>query len=143
MTIRMAALAAAAMFGLATPALAAPAPLTGIWTGFYGYDGQANIVQFQARLSAGGAFAFTGATIENNTFGDANVLFLTANLKGVKNDTTGRVSFAKTYDGTGGQSHTVQYDGAYDSSGACVAGTWKIDGAGGPFRMCTASKPSS
>src|SRR5262249_53761069 len=92
-------------------------------------------VPFQARLASDGARVF-GETVEPNTFGDHNIaLFLTATLSGVVN-ADGSVRFAKTYDGAGGQTHTVAYDGALDAAGQCVVGTWRLEGASGPFRLC-------
>jgi hypothetical protein len=135
----------AAAIGLACLATAAPAQTraapSGVWTGYFGYEGTASTVQFQARFTASGA-AFSGATIEPNTFGDPGVLFLTANISGAA-DAAGRVSFVKTYDGTGGQSHSVRYAGAYEPSGACISGTWTIDATAGPFKMCAVGKPNS
>ncbi|MGE3303067.1 MAG: hypothetical protein AB7M12_08120 [Hyphomonadaceae bacterium] len=110
------------------------APIAGTWSGFYGYAGREETVEFQARLS--GAGAFTGATVEPATFGDGSVLFLTANIRGnVAGD--GGVHFTKTYDGSGGQTHSVQYDGKYDANGKCIVGEWSQGGGRGPFEMCT------
>lgn len=142
MTIRMAAFAAAAaILGLSPFALAqAPAAPSGVWAGEYGYDGAGNMVPFQASFTAKGA-GFTGGTIEPNTFGDPGVLFLTANVSGAA-AAGGEVNFVKTYDGTGGQSHSVEYAGEYDSSG-CIEGIWRIGAAAGPFKMCSARRPNS
>jgi hypothetical protein len=142
MTIRIFGIAAAIVLGLTGAAFAqARAPLSGLWVGYYSYDGQGAIVQFQAKLAGAGA-SFAGATIEPNTFGTSDVLFLTANVTGSA-DAAGKVSFIKTYDGTGGQTHSVQYAGTFEPGGACVSGTWRLDAASGPFRMCVAQKPNA
>lgn len=129
----------AAVLVLGALALAAPAwaqagaSLTGVWSGYYGYDGQPDRVPFQAKLSAAGA-TFAGTTIEPNTFGEPSTMFLTANVVG--QSANGVVSFVKTYDGTGGQSHSVSYRGTLSANGQCVSGTWTIDAAKGPFQVC-------
>lgn len=136
--MRLFGLAAALLFG----ALAATAPasaqagasLTGVWSGYYGYDGQSARVPFQAKVSAAGA-SFAGTTIEPNTFGEPSTMFLTANVVG-QAGAGGAVSFVKTYDGTGGQSHSVEYRGTLAPNGQCISGAWSIGEAKGPFQVC-------
>ena len=136
------ALAAAAILGLASSAFAqAPAAPSGVWTGYYGYDSQGRMIPFQAKLAAKGA-EFTGGVTEPNTFGDPAVLFLTADISGGVAEAGGKVRWIKTYDGTGGPSHSVEYSGAYDADG-CIEGLWRIGVANGPFKMCSAQQPNS
>lgn len=124
-----------AMLSGAPAASAQGAGINRVWLGYYGYnDGRADRVQFQLKLRGAGE-AFTGTTIEPNTFGSPNALFLTANVAGkVAGDA---VMFKKTYDGTGGQSHSVDYVGVFDATHRCIAGTWRIGDATGPFKVCT------
>lgn len=116
------------------PASAQGAGLTGVWSGYYGYDAQSDRVPFQAKLSAAGS-SFAGTTIEPNTFGEPSTMFLTANVVG-QVGANGAVSFVKTYDGTGGQSHSVEYRGTLAPNGQCISGAWAIGEAKGPFRVC-------
>lgn len=130
-------LAAVLILGLlaaVAPASGQSAGLTGVWSGYYGYDGQSTRVPFQAKLSAAGS-SFAGTTIEPNTFGDPTTMFLTANVVGQAGG-NGAVSFVKTYDGTGGQSHSVEYRGTLSPSGQCISGAWAIGEAKGPFQVC-------
>jgi len=38
-------------------------------------------------------------------------------------------------DGTGGQTHSVPYEGTLDKGSMTVRGTWKVGEAGGTFEM--------
>jgi hypothetical protein len=111
------------------------ASINRVWLGYYGYnDVRADRVQFQLKLRGAGD-AVTGTTIEPNTFGSPSALFLTANVAGkVSGDA---ITFRKTYDGTGGQTHSVDYAGVFDATRRCIAGTWRIGDATGPFKVCT------
>lgn len=133
--MRKALLAAALLIVSAGSALAQSASaLTGVWSGYYGYDGAASPnVQFQMNAEGQGR-TFTASTVEPNTFGDRTTWFLTANVAGTLS-AGGGVNFVKTYDGTGGQTHSVQYSGTL--SGRCITGRWAIGAAGGPFKMCS------
>ena len=75
----------------------------------------------------------TGSTTELNTFGDANTAFLLADIAGTARN--GRVSFEKTYNGVGGQSHTVRYQGTVSRDGRRITGTWSLDGVSDQFEM--------
>jgi hypothetical protein len=134
----------AACVSIAAALLCAPAAtaqqtvqgLSGMWVGYYGYDGggSADRVAFQLKAARAGA-AFTASTIEPNTFGTRDALFLTADVAGTVS-ADGSVRFTKTYDGSGGQTHSVDYVGAFDASKRCIAGKWKIDVTTGPFKIC-------
>lgn len=127
-------LAAAAL--CSAPALAKPRDIAGAWTGAYAYDSTfSDAVEFQANLAAEGK-RFTGKTSEPNTFGDPTVARLGADLRGDLG-ADGTVSFLKTYDGSGGASHDVEYRGALQGDG-CIKGSWFIGAVTGPFRMCPA-----
>jgi hypothetical protein len=109
----------------------------GVWVGYYGYGDRADTVQMQVKFTARGS-SFTGFSIEPNTFGDEGVLFLTANIQGVT-DADG-ADFTKTYDGTGGQSHSIEYTGAFTQGGRCLEGKWRIAATVGPFKICADSR---
>jgi hypothetical protein len=89
-------------------------------------------VRFTADM-VGDTGTFTGRLSEPATFGDGSSQFLFANLTGRVNGT--RVTFTKTYDGTGGQTHSVPYEGTLDKSSMTVRGTWKVGETGGTFEM--------
>lgn len=133
--VLMAAMLGLALIGSSLAIAQSSAGLSGVWVGYYGYDAIPKQVEFQMKLSASGS-RFSGASVEDNTFGDASVLFLTATLIGSVGP-GGAVQFTKTYDGTGGQSHSVEYGGALDSTGHCISGKWHIAQTSGPFKMCT------
>jgi hypothetical protein len=126
------AIAAVAM-SVAGVQAAAAQDLGGVWVGYYAYAGGAGKVDMQAHLSSEGS-GVSGQMIEPRTFGDPGVLFLTSNLRG--SSSGGSMRFTKTYDGTGGQSHSVAYEGAFDSAGQCIAGNWTLEGTSGTFRLC-------
>ncbi|MES1203304.1 MAG: hypothetical protein ABUS57_17850 [Pseudomonadota bacterium] len=126
-----------ALMGVAPVAFAQGAGqgLNGVWLGYYAYsDGRPDRVQFQLKASRTGA-TFTATTIEPNTFGTKDALFLTADVAGTVS-ADGGVRFSKTYDGTGGQTHSVQYSGAFDAARRCISGNWRINTTTGPFRLC-------
>jgi hypothetical protein len=122
----------------ARPAAAQASGLNGVWLGDYGYGDNRPAVKFQVKLRSDGA-RLSGGTIEANTFGDATALFLTAMVSGAV-DGDGSVRFTKTYDGTGGQTHSVQYSGKLDPTGRCVHGAWVLGHSTGPFEMCAEAR---
>jgi hypothetical protein len=115
------------------PAMARPA-LSGVWSGYYAYEDGAAPVPFEARLESDGP-TLQGTTTEPNTFGRSPVKTLKALLSGVIG-ADGSVRFVKTYDGTGGETHSVDYSGRIEEGGSCISGTWRIGEGAGSFRMC-------
>ena len=125
---------AAAVFAVAGSALAQSASnLTGTWQGGYvSSDGKdvntltINLVQSGSRL--------TGGMVELNTIGDAEKnLFLTSTLEGT---VSGRnVVLVKTYDGSGGVTHSVSYSGTVSANGRTIRGTFDAGGATGAFEF--------
>jgi hypothetical protein len=110
----------------------ANAALSGQWQGSYGYADSRPPVSFimEATFADGG---LSGTISEPNTFGTAGVSFLHAYVQGsIDGDI---IQFTKTYDGTGGQTHSVQYNGVIDRSNRRITGTWRIQGSGGQFTM--------
>ena len=113
-----------------------PALLTGTWAGTYLYAvarGGAASVAFFADLAFEGP-KLSGSMIEPNTFGDDSSGELKATLAG-SIDEHGVVRFTKSYDGTAGVDHRVDYLGRLDVAGQRIEGTWTIDGASGRFVM--------
>jgi hypothetical protein len=108
------------------------AGLSGQWQGSYGYTDSRPAVSFimEATFTDGG---LSGSISEPNTFGTPGVAFLHAYVQGsIDGDV---IQFTKTYDGTGGQNHSVQYNGVIDRSNHRITGTWRIQGSGGQFTM--------
>lgn len=136
----LAAFAAFAFMAAPASAQTRPQTISGVWLGQYSYPPEAGRapVKFQARFASAANGRVTGSMIEPNTFGDQTAYFLTSNIAGSIGP-NGAVLLDKTYDGTGGQTHTVHYEGAF--SVGCVAGQWAIGGSGGPFHMCPAGAP--
>jgi hypothetical protein len=81
-----------------------------VWRGSYIYRTGQPPVQFTLFITnAHGGGRFSGVIVEPNTLGDRTFSELFADVTG--SDSGATFSFAKTYDGTGGQIHTVQYSG--------------------------------
>jgi hypothetical protein len=106
------------------------ADLNGAWVGQYLYKSNytvpftVSLEQSQTRLY--------GHSTEPNTFGAPDAKNLTADLLGQVDGN--EISFNKTYDRTGGVSHTVQYRGTFD--GEKITGYWKLEcGDTGSFIM--------
>lgn len=113
-----------------------PALLTGTWSGTYIYGvakGGAASVAFFADLAFEGA-KLTGSIIEPNTFGDEDEGELKATLVGSIDD-AGVVRFTKTYDGSAGVRHVVDYVGRLDVAAKRIEGTWTTSGGSGRFVM--------
>ena len=110
------------------PAEAVAADLSGAWQGYYQQN--ANRTPFAVEI-AGRAGSFRGRMAETNTFADRNYPQLFANIAG-ETRADGAVAFVKTYDGTAGVSHSVQYQGRIDDAGRTIRGVWRIrDAASG------------
>jgi uncharacterized caspase-like protein len=118
-----------------------PAPATGtiagVWNGTYYYPNANNKqlpVNFIFLFEPGGC---GGRSEEMNTFADKRVAKLFANLSCA--DATlhpGQViTIKKTYDGTGGVSHSVIYTGTVSPDMRSIAGQWAINNARGTFSM--------
>jgi hypothetical protein len=106
--------------------------LTGRWTGRYYYEDGRESVPFMVDMYETRG-QLEGRISEPNTFGSASSRSLYANLNGATED--GIVRFQKTYDGTGGQSHAVNYEGKLDDKKMSVAGRWRLPDASGRFEI--------
>jgi hypothetical protein len=101
--------------------------LTGVWHGLYSYDLAMAPVYFVATLMSGGSWiSGTSHEAANEIVGQALTLFaaLDGSFDGAK------VSFIKTYDGSGGWSHSVPYVGKLSPDGTEIEGRWEIIEAG-------------
>lgn len=108
--------------------------LVGDWDGTYfdcatcRPDGS---VPFEVSLFAG-ENGVTGDSIERNTFAPARVGSLFAFWRGDSRD--GAVRLIKTYDGTGGVNHEVEYIGRFETPDL-ILGRWRVGRTSGRFEM--------
>ena len=120
---------------LAGGALADPVhSLTGtsLLVGRYEYANNSQpAVPFTLAITTAADGNFTGETTEPPTFGNGSSVALTAGVKGLISDTT--LQFTKTYDGSGGQTHSVEYAGSIGADGRSMKGTWRVDQLHGTF----------
>ena len=120
----------------ATPDAAA---LTGTWAGTYFYTTATSTgpsvgsVAFFAELTID-AGRVTGSVVEPNTIGDRSTSELRASIQGSIGE-NGIVRLVKTYDGTGGIDHSVEYLGRLDPVTQQIEGVWKVTGSEGRFVM--------
>jgi len=106
--------------------------LTGLWNGLFSYPHLFEPTSFVAILIEQGA-RFSGTTHEPCTRGPNLGGLLYATIEGHR-DGAG-VSFIKTYDGTGGWTHSVTYEGRLNSDGTEIEGRWTTSGWSGKFLM--------
>jgi hypothetical protein len=101
--------------------------LTGVWHGLYSYDLAMAPVYFVATIMSGpGWISGTSHEAANEIEGQALTLF--AAIEG--SFTGSAITFIKTYDGSGGWSHSVPYSGHVSPDGLEIEGTWEIKEAG-------------
>ena len=107
--------------------------LTGLWNGLFSYPRRYDPTPFVAILVQSGA-SFSGTTHEPCAIKQIPGGFLYATLRGQRAGTA--VSFIKTYDGTGGWTHSVRYEGTLSDDGAEIEGSWFVTGSwSGKFLM--------
>jgi hypothetical protein len=111
--------------------------LSGTWQGLYSYPDTYDPVPFVAVvIDASGTFS--GTTHERCSFENVPGGYLYATLSGQCAGST--VTFVKTYDGTGGWEHTVDYEGTINEDGTEITGQWHVRGVwSGPFLMMRAN----
>jgi outer membrane protein assembly factor BamE (lipoprotein component of BamABCDE complex) len=125
---------------MTSPSRPAPSPasaavsLAGTWRGLYSYGPQGvRPVEFTLTVS-GSAEGFVGRMWEPATFGNGTSDKLFADISGQVTP-SGDIRFTKKYDGTGGVSHSVTYEGSLDEMGRTVEGRWALGASSGVFRM--------
>lgn len=129
---------AALLLVIASVAVTQPAQsqdLASAWTGYYHYNDGRQPVPFRMTLRFNGN-SFRGRVTEPATFG-TGASMLSADVTGTITD--GKVVFTKTYDGTGGQTHPVQYYGTLSPDGQKMSGGWLIETMSGTF-VATAAR---
>jgi hypothetical protein len=97
--------------------------ITGVWHGLYSYDVAMDPVYFVATLMSGASW-ISGTSHEAAHGEEGLPLTLFASLDGNRADT--QIAFTKTYDGTGGWSHSVAYSGTLSPDATEIEGTWAI-----------------
>lgn len=106
--------------------------LTGVWFGEYAYPVGEAPVAFIANLDERDG-VIAGRVDEPNTFGMPYAQRLFAHLSGTRTDNL--VVLTKTYDGTGGATHSVSYTGEVSADGDMIEGIWRTRGWSGRFTM--------
>lgn len=113
--------------------------LSGNWSGrYFGSGGRKSSNNFQMTLSVADGECH-GNIEEPNTFGKptSDKLFATVRNCSLSLEQGDYVfSMLKTYDGTAGVSHSVEYIGVFYPEHFTVVGNWRIGGATGEFDMC-------
>lgn len=107
--------------------------LTGLWNGLFSYPRRYDPTSFIAILIQSGS-TVSGTVHEppRITRIPGGVLFAT--LQGERAGAD--VTFLKTYDGTGGWTHSVAYEGVLSGDGTEIEGRWRIPGGwSGKFLM--------
>jgi hypothetical protein len=112
------------------------AALMGLWEGEYSYpqDTMQEPVKFKLVLIQDGN-TVAGFIKEPNTFGQRKEPHLHAVFKGTFDPKTAKLTFTKTYDGTAGVEHDVEYSGDLSKDGKKVEGKWTLEGANGNFTL--------
>lgn len=130
--LKICAVAAALSFASVGAALAQSADdLSGRWLGAY-WGGGNQATTFDATIVDPEGPEFSGTMVETNTLSAEQVAFLLSRFEGVVEGKS--VRFTKTYDGTGGLSHSVSYEGEMESPRRIV-GTWRIGETVGQFEL--------
>lgn len=105
--------------------------LTGVWHGVYSYGPIHGDEHFVAQLiDIGGSLS---GTIDEAPRALGSGKRLNAIISGTRSGA--RVEFLKTYDGTGGWSHSVRYRGKLSADLTEIGGRWNLPGASGTFLM--------
>jgi uncharacterized caspase-like protein len=129
--LSQAAAAAVPVAAAAVPVLTQDAANTmlGTWDGYYGYrEGRMANVPFKLTITSTKGQGFAGLISEPATFGDGSSPFLFAHVRGTIAGS--RIQFVKTYDGTGGERHSVKYEGMLESGASRLKGGWAIEQQG-------------
>lgn len=107
--------------------------MIGAWFGAYAYGTRAASVPasvpFKLTITSINGLKFEGLMSEPATFGNRTSGFLFAKVTGTVDGP--RVRYTKTYDGTGGVTHSVNYQGVLDRQAGALRGDWSIESPNG------------
>jgi hypothetical protein len=100
----------------------------GTWSGAYRNWTEGGLVPFEITIRVGTPISdyadISGTIAEPATFGNKEQPWLRATIAGqVKRD---NIEFVKTYDGTGGVNHSVNYKGTLDRDNGLIFGRYTI-----------------
>lgn len=139
--LKQTAIALALQLSLATSAIASDridlSDLAGTWQGMYTYSTQnQRPVEFTMTVQVYGNTC-RGRIDEPNTFGHPSAprLYADVGCQLVVGRGPPRLMFRKVYDGTGGQSHSVDYDGEISADRRGVTGVWGLGTQSGRFSL--------
>jgi hypothetical protein len=111
--------------------------LDGAWWGMYTYaDRTRRPVEFTMDIRVAGNTC-QGRIEEPNTFGHPSAprLYANSDCRLLIGGGPPRLIFRKTYDGTGGQSHSVDYEGEIATDMQGITGTWRLGTQSGRFSL--------
>ena len=110
-------------------ALTRSGPFSGVWLGSNAYpeDSKLEPVKFKMIAIQHGKLV-TGVMKETNTFGNKDEPWLHSTFRGHFDEKTGKLTFTKTYDGTAGVDHDVEYSGEPTKDRKKVEGAWTVPG---------------
>jgi hypothetical protein len=106
--------------------------ISGMWRGVYSYPGLPQPEHFVAHLSDIGG-KFDGTVTETVRLTRPAPVDVRARVRG--SHVAGQVRFAKTYDGTAGWTHSVNYAGYLNADSTEIAGDWVLQSMRGAFLM--------
>ncbi len=101
--------------------------LTGVWHGLYTYTSHAHLPESHficVLIDNGNRLSGTIHEVMNHAQGTPTEVF--ALIDGAHRG--GYVTFLKTYDGTGGRTHSVSYAGDLSGDQDEIEGEWRVDG---------------
>jgi hypothetical protein len=114
--------------------------LTGVWHGLYTYLSHAEPVYFVATIIAHGDH-FSGLTHEAQVGRSGAPLALHASVEGTVDGN--QVNFKKSYDGSGGWTHSLMYFGQLNGERTEIEGQWVFPtGWNGRFLMLRGERVS-
>ena len=115
----------------------ADATIAGVWIGTYSYRNDRASVGFTFFFPPAKDNSCIGRSEEQNTFGNRSAPKLYAILSCSETALyPGQtLTIRKTYDGTGGVSHTVMYTGKVSADLRTISGEWVLNDLRGTFTM--------
>ena len=101
---------------------------TGIWSGYFGYDNQPKTVGGDFSLALVHQGNSIGGEIIELVMSNQKVTVAKSTIQGVYNNST--FNFIKSYDGSGGRDHSVNYEVKFENG--LLIGKWTAGELSGP-----------